>query len=391
MGVAVWAMSELEADNGLASAAEIASRDSGVEKICIWTPDKDLAQCVRGDRIVQVDRRNKTVRNAAGVRAKFGVDPELIPDYLALVGDSADGFPGIAGIGAKGDAISEARRRFGNPSRHFETTRDVSLARWLNELIQDSRFAFRQMRKNAGFTAVAILVIGLGIGSVTTIFSLVNAVLLRPLPYGDPSRLVYLWTPNPRFGGNAPRELAPNYPDFYDWQRMSHSFSSMSMVRQRSLNLDSDGKVARTGCAFVTGEFFETLDVRPQLGRAIEPTDDMPGRSNVAVISDRLWRTRFESAPAVIGKRLTLNRDEYTIVGVMPKPFGYPFDGDIPYVAPGFGQTDVWAPLAIAAGAKTDRINFNAADAAVARLRPAFLRRKRRLNWKQWEAIGPSL
>jgi 5'-3' exonuclease len=104
MGIPVWAMIELEADDALASAATIASQDSRVEKICIWTPDKDLAQCVRGDRIVQIDRRSKVVRNADGVRAKFGVDPELIPDYLALVGDSADGFPGIAGIGPKGAA-----------------------------------------------------------------------------------------------------------------------------------------------------------------------------------------------------------------------------------------------------------------------------------------------
>jgi 5'-3' exonuclease len=104
MGVAVWAMVEIEADDALASAAEIASHDARVEKICIWTPDKDLGQCVRGDRIVQVDRRSNTVRNAAGVRAKFGVDPELIPDYLALVGDAADGYPGVRGIGAKGAA-----------------------------------------------------------------------------------------------------------------------------------------------------------------------------------------------------------------------------------------------------------------------------------------------
>jgi len=102
MGVAVWPMVELEADDALASAAEIASHDRRVQKICIWSPDKDLAQCVRGDRIVQVDRRSKAVRDAAGVKAKFGVEPELIPDYLALVGDSADGYPGIAGIGAKG-------------------------------------------------------------------------------------------------------------------------------------------------------------------------------------------------------------------------------------------------------------------------------------------------
>jgi 5'-3' exonuclease len=104
MGVPVWAMIELEADDALASAAAIASHDPRVKKICIWTPDKDLAQCVRTDRVVQVDRRTKVIRDADGVRAKFGVDPELIPDYLALVGDSADGYPGIAGIGAKGAA-----------------------------------------------------------------------------------------------------------------------------------------------------------------------------------------------------------------------------------------------------------------------------------------------
>ena len=100
MGVAVWPMVELEADDGLASAARIAADDERVEKVCIWTPDKDLGQCVRGERVVQVDRKSGKIRDAAGVREKFGVDPALIPDYLALVGDAADGYPGIPGIGA---------------------------------------------------------------------------------------------------------------------------------------------------------------------------------------------------------------------------------------------------------------------------------------------------
>jgi 5'-3' exonuclease len=99
MGVAVWPMIELEADDGLASAAWLAERDPRVEKVCIWTPDKDLAQCVRDDRVVQVDRRSLRISDAGAVREKFGVDPALIPDFLALVGDSADGYPGIAGIG----------------------------------------------------------------------------------------------------------------------------------------------------------------------------------------------------------------------------------------------------------------------------------------------------
>ena len=101
MGVAVWPMVELEADDGLASAAHLAASDPRVEKVSIWTPDKDLAQCVVGDRVVQVDRRSGQVRNAEAIRAKYGVDPVHIADYLALVGDSADGYPGIAGIGTK--------------------------------------------------------------------------------------------------------------------------------------------------------------------------------------------------------------------------------------------------------------------------------------------------
>jgi 5'-3' exonuclease len=99
MGVAVWPMVELEADDALASAAHLGAADPRVEQVCIWANDKDLAQCVRGDRVVQVDRRGKEIRDAEGVRRKFGVAPELIPDFLALVGDAQDGYPGIAGIG----------------------------------------------------------------------------------------------------------------------------------------------------------------------------------------------------------------------------------------------------------------------------------------------------
>jgi 5'-3' exonuclease len=104
MGVTVWPMVELEADDALASAACLAARDTRVRQVCIWTPDKDLAQCVQDDRVVQVDRKSKQIRDAAAVHAKFGVEPRFIPDFLALVGDSADGYPGIAGIGAVGAA-----------------------------------------------------------------------------------------------------------------------------------------------------------------------------------------------------------------------------------------------------------------------------------------------
>jgi 5'-3' exonuclease len=129
MGVVVWPMIELEADDALASAAYLAAKDKKVERVAIWTPDKDLAQCVRGTRVVQIDGRRKTIRDAAGIREKFGVDPPLIPDLLALVGDTADGYPGIAGIGAR--TAAQLLNRHGQienfPSTVLGEQRDLAL------------------------------------------------------------------------------------------------------------------------------------------------------------------------------------------------------------------------------------------------------------------------
>src|SRR5262245_56444561 len=129
MGVVVWPMIELEADDALASAAHLASKDKKVQKVAIWTPDKDLAQCVRGTRVVQIDGRRKTIHDAAGVREKFGVDPLLIPDLLALVGDAADGYPGIPGIGAR--TAAQLLNRYGQvenfPSNVLGEQRDLAL------------------------------------------------------------------------------------------------------------------------------------------------------------------------------------------------------------------------------------------------------------------------
>src|SRR5437868_11190410 len=129
MGVVVWPMIELEADDALASAAHLASEDEKVQKVAIWTPDKDLAQCVRDTRVVQIDGRRKTIRDAAGIREKFGVDPPLIPDLLALVGDAADGYPGIAGIGAR--TAAQPLNRYGQienfPSNILGEQRDLAM------------------------------------------------------------------------------------------------------------------------------------------------------------------------------------------------------------------------------------------------------------------------
>src|SRR6185312_12131319 len=151
MGVVVWPEVELEADDALASAAYLAARDERVEKVCIWTPDKDLAQCVVDDHVVQIDRRSGVIRNAEGVRAKFGVEPRFIPDYLALVGDSADGYPGISGCGPKTaaqlinrygpiekfppDALNDENRKFALLFKDLATLRtDAPLFKDVDEL-----------------------------------------------------------------------------------------------------------------------------------------------------------------------------------------------------------------------------------------------------------------
>jgi 5'-3' exonuclease len=141
MGVVVWPMVELEADDALASAAALAAADPAVSKVCIWTPDKDLAQCVVGDRVVQVDQKSGKIRDAAGVRQKFGVPPESIPDYLALVGDAADGFPGIPGFGAKSAAAVLAR--YGHieaiPGNSAEWRADVRNSGGLSQALTSQR------------------------------------------------------------------------------------------------------------------------------------------------------------------------------------------------------------------------------------------------------------
>jgi predicted permease len=234
-------------------------------------------------------------------------------------------------------------------------------------LIADVKYGARVLAAVPGFTAIALLVIALGIGATASIFSVVNAVLLRSLPYGHPEKLVYLWSPNPKFKG-VPQDMGPIVPDFYEWQRLSRSFSSMAMLRQAAVNLVRDDSTNRVPAAFVTSDFFRVLEASPQVGRTLDANDDRPGHEFVAVVSDAFWRSQFGHAPNIIGQRIQLNRHNYTVVGVMSKDFGYPFDGDVPYDRSGFSQTDVWLPAAYTFSQKTDRANLESAS-AIGRLR----------------------
>jgi len=165
--------------------------------------------------------------------------------------------------------------------------------------------------------------------STTVVFSLINAVLIRSLPYGNAERLVYMWTPVPGTAG-LPRELGPYYSDVAAWQRASKSFEAITGLRRYVVLLTGE-RPQRVGGARVLGNFFQTLEARPQLGRTIRPEDDQPGNQFVAVISDALWRSRFGANPEAIGKTILIDRQIYRVIGVMPTEFSYPGGNDYPH------------------------------------------------------------
>ena len=235
-------------------------------------------------------------------------------------------------------------------------------------LAADLVYGARMIRKSPAFTLVALFAMALGIGATTAVFSLINAVLIRSLPYGDPQRLVYIWMPNPRFK-EIPLEMSPNSPDFYAWLPSQQSFSDLTMFNQQRFRMVEADNVQRVGGAAVAGNFFHTLQAAPELGRAIEPEDDQPGHEHVAVISDALWRSRYGGAPTALGKTLNLNHEIYAIVGVMPRGFQYPHSADFPYSDSDIAATELWIPAALTPRQKSD---WSAARDAVTigRLKP---------------------
>jgi putative ABC transport system permease protein len=192
------------------------------------------------------------------------------------------------------------------------------------EMFQDLRFGFRMLLKNPGFTTIATLTLALGIGANTAIFSVVNAALLRRLPYADPERLVVLWERQRDVG-----QESPSYPNFIDWQAQSQSFERMAMARFDSVNLVGAGETERLICRQVSANFFSTLGAQPQLGRAFTPEEDRAGAGPVVVISHSLWQRRFGADEEIIGKRLTLNDRPFTVIGVLPSDFQFYLPADV--------------------------------------------------------------
>jgi predicted permease len=284
--------------------------------------------------------------------------------HLGMLEDEA----ASEGLNAK-DARTRARKQFGSLTAQVDQVRDVDSWFFLNDVRQDVRYALRQMRKYPGFAALAVGMTALGIASVTTIFSLVDAVLFHSLPYKDVSRLVYLWTPNSKLAGaNIPQEIGPNYPDALTWQEESHSFSSMATVREHVFSVGRGDTTLRTGGAIVGEKFFQTLGVQPKLGRGFDTADTREGHGHVAVISEGLRRELFAGKSSALGQNIQLDRQPYEVIGVMPNGFGYPFEGDIPYGAAHYGQSKVWIPLTMS-NATRSRVHFDSADGMIGRLR----------------------
>jgi predicted permease len=265
------------------------------------------------------------------------------------------------------EARLAARRAYGGVEQAKQAHRDERSLLWMEQTMQDLRYGLRTLSKSPGFTITAVLTLALGIGACTAIFSLVNAVLIRSLPYGDPSRLVYLYTPNPQF--KLPLEIfGPAYADFYDLKRDSHSFQDMTAFSQSVFSLASQGASERVSAARVDGDFFRTFQSAPELGREISPGDNQSGHEKVAVISHALWQSMFGSAADVLHRSLLLDGRNYQIVGVMPQGFEYPHFTDLAYGEPQYKTTQVWIPLALTPHELADR--DNASGNAVARLRP---------------------
>src|SRR5690242_4676485 len=189
----------------------------------------------------------------------------------------------------------------------------------LSDWVQDLRFAARQLRINAGVSAVAVVTLALGIGANTALFSVVNSVLLDPLPYPRADRLVALYEVAPGFS-----KASMSYLNFLDWQRMARTFSSMAIYRYQDYNFAATGQTAapeRVTGMMVSADFFRTFGQQPVLGRDLRVADDQPGATPVAVISAGFWQRRFGASPSVLGQLIALNGKQYTVIGVIPAEF----------------------------------------------------------------------
>ena len=200
----------------------------------------------------------------------------------------------------------------------------ISTGHWVSDLLRDLRYTARLLRKQVGFSATAVLILGLGIGASTAMFSVVDAVLLRPLPYPSAERIVTLWGRSTQWS-----RTSVSLPDYCDWQERSHSFEHLALIRPEDVPVSVQADSQMTSTALVTANFFKVFNQPAQIGRTLTNTDDQPDAAPVAVLGHGFWRTRFAGDPQVIGRVIRVGEQRYTIVGVMSPAFDMPMDTDV--------------------------------------------------------------
>ena len=251
------------------------------------------------------------------------------------------------------EARYASRKAFGGVEQAKERSRDARGVRWLEELWQDLRYGARAHLKNPGFTLVAMITLALGIGANSAIFSVINALLLRPLSYAAPERLVMVWE---SFPGSQENPVMP--ANFADWRAQNQVFTDMAAWAPQTINLSGDGNPEKVEGAGVTANLFALLGMEPFLGRAFLAEEDRPGVNQVVMISHGLWQRRFGGSRDAIGRRVTLEGTEFTIIGVAPPSFHFPSR-----------QHAVWIPLALSPEQTNARVAAHYLN-VIARLKP---------------------
>jgi predicted permease len=257
----------------------------------------------------------------------------------------------VAAFKRSGLSEEEARRKvrqeFGGMEQVKDDCRDARGTRWLEDLWQDLRYAVRMLRKQPGFAAASIVTLALGIGANTAIFSLIDAALLRALPFRDSHRLVVIWAEN---GGRMGLPLVPPAnADVAAWRGHTQSFDKIAAFSPRTVDITGRGDPERVGAAAVTSGFFETLGVIPVLGRTMAPIEETPAGPPIALISYGLWQRRFGGDPTLVGLDISIDGAARTVIGILPPDFDFPRGAEWPAYFPFAGRTDVWLPLAFRA------------------------------------------
>jgi putative ABC transport system permease protein len=243
----------------------------------------------------------------------------------------------------------------------------------MDTLRQDLRFAVRTLLRRPLFTALAVLTLALGIGANTAIFSVVNAVLLAPLPFDAPDRLVVVWSSNPEFAKaiGLPDKLPASAGPFYDWRAQSRTLEHLSRVASDRATLTGRGEPEILNLVNVSGDLFELLGTRPFLGRTIQPADEAAG-TRVAVLSHRFWMWRFGGDPSIVGQTLVLADKPVVVVGVMPPSFAFPRGAEMPSGFAFAAEPDLWFPMLLTPEERQTRDNHD--SVALARLKPGISR-----------------